>query len=525
MSRWASDGVSGHHGASRPGGAGGPDGRRRADGPGEAPCGSGPAPGDGTGHPGVPRPSGRSTAAGTPVRADGPLGHGSSSSAPGRRPLASPAAPARFAVVGTAGNRRVTMFADAVRAAGLPAPRVVPWADVLRDGGAEFAADELVRVDSPGEQPEVDLLLRGVADPTRVEGSARWYTGFTAALGTLRGGIRLADDADLAVLFDKRLCHGVLRAAGVPVPESPTSGPDGAAVRGWDDLRELMRTHRMPRVFVKLAHGSSASGVLAVETAGRGRVRATTSVETAPDGALHNSLRVRRYEDERRIARIVDALAPDGLHVERWVPKASQGGRAADLRIVVVAGRATHAVVRTSRSPMTNLHLGGARGDLDAVRRAAEAAGADWRHLTAAAERAAACFPRTLCVGVDVLPSVDWRRAFVAEVNAFGDLLPRLTGLPGSGAEGLDTYGAQVAAALRRYGGVRDAGAQDSGPRVRGAAGGRGSRGPGSRGSGADVPAAPSSPVRRALATAPPVPSGPGRPEEPAEALPVSPAP
>jgi hypothetical protein len=31
-------------------------------------------------------------------------------------------------------------------------------------------------------------------------------------------------------------------------------------------------------------------------------------------------------------------------------------------------------------------------------------------------------------------------------VNAFGDLLPRLTGLPGSPAEGLDTYQAQLAA-------------------------------------------------------------------------------
>lgn len=56
--------------------------------------------------------------------------------------------------------------------------------------------------------------------------------------------------------------------------------------------------------------------------------------------------------------------------------------------------------------------------------------------------------PRTLCVGVDLLPAVGWRRVAVGEVNAFGDLLPRLTGLPGGGAEGLDTYAAQVAAAL-----------------------------------------------------------------------------
>lgn len=356
----------------------------------------------------------------------------------------------RFAVVGNPENRRAALFADAVRAAGLPAPRMVPWERVLRSGGAEFAADETVRLDSPGENQEVDRLLRGAQDPTRVEGSALWYRRFVRAARGLRGGIRLDDTDELAVLFDKRRCHAVLAAADVPVPRSPTSGPDAAPVTGWDDVRAAMRDHRMPRLFVKLAHGSSASGVLAVESSAQGRIRATTSVELAADGRLFNSLKVRRYERERDIAAIVDALAPDGLHLERWLPKASQRGRAADLRVVVVAGRATHAVVRTSTSPLTNLHLGGSRGDLDAVRDGVEAAGGRWADVLAVCERAAACFPRTLCVGVDLLPAVGWRRFAVGEVNAFGDLLPRLTGLPGGGAEGLDTYAAQVAAVLRR---------------------------------------------------------------------------
>ncbi|MEV1067936.1 STM4014 family protein [Streptomyces sp. NPDC050263] len=356
----------------------------------------------------------------------------------------------RFAVVGNPENRRVALFRDAVRAAGLPDPRLVPWTTVLRDAGADFAADELVRIDSPGENTEVDRLLRGPGDPTRVEGSARWYAGFTAAVSGLRGGVRLDDPGELAVLFDKRKCHAVLDAAGVPVPVSPTSGPAGARVRGWDDVRALMREHGMHRLFVKPAHGSSASGVLAVE-AGGGRIRVTTSVELAPDGCLYNSLKVRRYESEADVAAIVDALAPDGLHLERWLPKASQEGRAADLRVVVVAGRATHAVVRTSRSPMTNLHLGGRRGDLDDVRRSFETAGVRWADVLGVCERAAACFPRTLCVGVDLLPAVGWRRVAIGEVNAFGDLLPRLTGLPDSGAEGLDTYAAQVAAVLRDF--------------------------------------------------------------------------
>lgn len=364
-------------------------------------------------------------------------------------------APPRLAVVGIPGNRRVGLFQDAVRAAGLPPARTVSWPAVLR-GEAEFHSGETVRIDSPGEDPEVDRLLRGGDDPTRVEGSARWYARFTSAVrevaeAAVRAGAVLLDDpGDIAVLFDKRLCHGVLDAAGVPVPDSPTSGPGGAPVRGWADVRELMAEHRMPRVFVKPAHGSSASGVIALETAGPGRVRAATSVERDEEGRLFNSLRVRRCTTEREVAVLVDALAPDGLHVERWLPKASQHGRVADLRVVVVGGRATHAVVRTSRSPMTNLHLGGARGDLDHVRAAVETAGGGWSAALAVCEEAAACFPDTLCVGVDLLPSTGWRRFAVGEVNAFGDLLPRLTGLPGSGAEGLDTYGAQIAAVLDR---------------------------------------------------------------------------
>ncbi|MFD3970041.1 STM4014 family protein [Streptomyces cyaneofuscatus] len=365
-----------------------------------------------------------------------------------------PKAP-RFAVVGNPENRRVAFFREAVRAAGLEPARVVSWLQVL-GGEAEFEPGETVRIDSPGEDAEVERLLRGVDDPTRVEGSARWYAGFLSAVGEVTraasaaGAEVLSSPGDLAALFDKRLCHALLEDAGVPVPASPTSGPQAAQVRGWSDVRALLREHRMPRAFVKLAHGSSASGVLAVETAGPGRVRASTSVERDAQGRLFNSLRVRRYTTEAEVGALVDALAPDGLHIERWLPKASQRGRAADLRIVVVGGRATHAVVRTSLSPMTNLHLGGARGDLDEVRAAVSAVGGCWREALAICERAAACFPGTLCVGVDLLPAAGWRRFAVGEVNAFGDLLPGLTGLPGSGAEGLDTYAAQVAAVLDR---------------------------------------------------------------------------
>ena len=81
-------------------------------------------------------------------------------------------------------------------------------------------------------------------------------------------------------------------------------------------------------------------------------------------------------------------------------------------------------MVRTGRSPLTNLHLGNARGDLDALR--AAAGPARWAAAMATCEQAAACFPRTLQVGVDLLFAAGWRRHAVGEVNAFGDLLPGL---------------------------------------------------------------------------------------------------
>ncbi|MER5636084.1 STM4014 family protein [Kitasatospora sp. NPDC002227] len=354
-------------------------------------------------------------------------------------------------VLGNPGHRRVALFAEAARAAGLPEPVVLPWLDVLR-GDVRLTPGTLVRIDSPGEDEAVDRLLRGPAlgagyAPTRVEGGAAWYRGVTGALERLAAQVRatpgaalLGDPAEIAVMFDKRATHRLLSSAGVPVPAAldQSAGP----VIGWPDLRERLSAAGLPRVFVKPAHGSSASGVLALEFGPHGQLQATTSVELV-GAELHNSLRVRRYRTEREIAAIVDRLAPDGLAVERWIPKASQGGRAADLRVVVIAGRATHAVVRTSRSPMTNLHLGGARGDLEL---AAEAAGEAWPELLDVCERAAACFPNSPMVGVDLLPATGWRSFHIGEVNAFGDLLPRLTGLPGGPAEGLDTYRAQLAA-------------------------------------------------------------------------------
>ncbi|MEU4571267.1 STM4014 family protein [Nonomuraea sp. NPDC023979] len=340
-----------------------------------------------------------------------------------------------FAVVGTPGDRRVTMFGAAVTAHGLAEPYVIPWRDVLAGRELRAPAKALLRIDSPGEDAEADALLRGPGDPARVGGGAAWYEAFTAGLARVAAvpGVRLLGDvAEIGVLFDKRRCHAVLEAAGVPVPP-------GFTASSYGELRELMAVRGWKRVFVKPAHGSSSSGVIAFQ-AHAGRVKAVTSAART-GGAYLNSLRVRTYEDEADVRRLVDFLAPDGLHVERWFPKASVGGRAFDLRVVTVAGKPTHAVVRSGRWPMTNLHLGGERGDLEPLR----ARTALWERVLDTCARAAACFPGTLSTGVDLMVGADWRTVAVAEVNAFGDLLPGLGDLAGHGR---DTYAEQVRAVL-----------------------------------------------------------------------------
>lgn len=351
----------------------------------------------------------------------------------------------RLAVIGTPGDRRVTLFAAAARAAGLGTPDVIAWRDVLSGAEVRLPPGALVRIDSPGADPETDALLRGPGDPARVGGGDLRYRRLLTALERIRRAVADTpgcalwnDPDDIAVMFDKRRCHARLDAAGVPVPPA-LPGP----VDGYATLRRRMREAGWSRVFVKPAHGSSASGVIALHAA-RDRVQAITSVAVDDEGGLYNSLRVRTYRDEPVVAAIVDALAPAGLHVERWFPKAVLDGRAIDLRVVVVAGRPTHAVVRASRTPMTNLHLGGERGDLDAVRDRLGENG--WRRAMEVCAKTAACFPRSPMAGVDLMIGTGWREFAVAEVNAFGDLLPGLTGLPGGGAEGMDTYAAQLAA-------------------------------------------------------------------------------
>ena len=99
-------------------------------------------------------------------------------------------------------------------------------------------------------------------------------------------------------------------------------------------------------------------------------------------------------------------------------------------------------LLRKSRHPITNLHLGGERADADALlsRMSAKAVAA----LDDTCRRVARALPGALQLGIDVAVATGLARHYVLEVNAFGDLLKGV-----ATRQGLDAYDVQLRAMER----------------------------------------------------------------------------
>jgi hypothetical protein len=233
---------------------------------------------------------------------------------------------------------------------------------------------------------------------------------------------------DVALAFDKTESLRALCAGTVPTPRMLPE------VVGWDALVAAMEISRMRRVFVKVRHGSAASGMVAIARNAEQWVAFTTAVLTS-DGELRATKRVRRVVDRIELAQLIDRLASLGLHCEEWLPKIGIGDRTVDLRLVMI-GNAFVPVLRTSRHPMTNLHLDGDRGSPEPlIRRIGDAA---WNSAIESASKAARCFPGLHTTGVDLAILADGRRHAVLEVNAFGDYIKDIA------VGGLDSHQIQV---------------------------------------------------------------------------------
>lgn len=375
----------------------------------------------------------------------------------------------RFALLANPENRRASFFAAACGRLGLPAPAVISWDSFLSGGPETLAATlrgcDALRIESPGENWQVERRLIALGaeacaaegihpsiaageaiglpdDRGRVRFGRQWYHGWCAALERVgeamaATGIPAMNPPEaIALMFDKAAAQAHLAATGVPIPR-PLGTPSG-----FDNLLAMMASARVSRLFLKPCHGSSGAGVVAFQRhANDGRMLAICPAEIVRDGAgarLYNSLRVTRFTTAADLRALIDAVCAERAHAEAWFPKAGFRGRAFDLRVVVIGGEARHCVARTSAGPITNLHLGNTRGDLDAIcRRMGDEA---WHEARRVCQLAARAFPRCAYAAIDLLVGTDFASFAVAEVNAFGDLLP------GIQSQGQDTYTAALAA-------------------------------------------------------------------------------
>lgn len=364
-------------------------------------------------------------------------------------------------VIGSSDDMRVELFQHALAQNGHPPAAIADYRDIIR-GDVHLAAmiqpGTLVRIESPGKSEEANqaLLALGADEPAEggdylrvdtalpqpkglIAASRQWYLGLRAFMRRVAEQLnespphRLMNHPDdILLMFDKRVCHAFLEVQGISVP------PALPCVHSFDELEAAMQARGVRRVFVKLAHGSSASGVVAYQTNGTEH-RATAAVEMAAEGGkvqLFNTRRVQTYTSHAEIARLVDTLCQHRVHVEQWIPKARMGDKIFDLRVVVIGGEPAHTLARLSHNPMTNLHLLNERRDRQTV---IEHMGKDnFARAMALCAQTMAHFPNSLYAGIDLLVAPGFRKHYVIEMNAFGDLLHDTL------FDGLDTYALEI---------------------------------------------------------------------------------
>ena len=272
----------------------------------------------------------------------------------------------KMLLVGNPENRRVTMFQDTLLKSGHSSAAVISYLDLLqrRTNLCDILTPGMdVRVESPGENFEVEreLLRLGFAD-AKAEGCVcidpatldtmhydhgrilchrQWYLGLTRFLRSLRNlpcRFMNAPD-DIHCMFDKTETHRRCQASSIPVPPSINS------VQSFDELITAMSMAGWDRVFIKLAYGSSASGVGALHRLKDGTMRLATTTEMVCDHEglkLYNSLKPRTYTNPNDIAKLIDEWCRHYVHVEKWLPKVGQDGYPCDLRIVMIGGEPAH---------------------------------------------------------------------------------------------------------------------------------------------------------------------------------------
>lgn len=371
--------------------------------------------------------------------------------------------PAHFVIIGEADSPRVQGFAAACDKSGGATCDIVSYLELfdridnLRN---KLQKHSIIRIESPGKNflVEKELLCLGFESAQdepyaklsmseiralsfnrgRILPSRQWYLGFNSLLIQLKEIARdqqnrfINQPDDIALMFDKIGCQSLFASESIPVAKQ--LGP----ISSFEDLLAKMKSQNCSRVFLKLAHGSSASGILAFRM-NDSRMQASSTVELAEvygETQLFNSRKLQVMTSRTEIERLVNELCKNRAFAEEWIVKANYKSSSCDLRIVTISGAMQHSVLRMSKGPFTNLHLLNQRADTSEFIK--KMGHEQWQSIANICTRTASLFSQSLYMGIDLLVASNFKRIAVAEVNAFGDQLKGVL------HNGVDTYTAEL---------------------------------------------------------------------------------
>ncbi len=230
----------------------------------------------------------------------------------------------------------------------------------------------------------------------------------------------LSSSSDMLAAMDKTSCLKLLQNNHIHSPYHLGS------VTSFDELVELAKQTGKFRLFVKLRFGFSAAGMMALAiNPSDSQVIAYTTAMMAPNQHLYATRKLQKLNRVNHIDQLIEKLAPMGLHIESWVPKAGVNDSTVDFRFISIQQEPIFSILRLSKSPITNLHLGNSRADPSLLKQHMQPK--DWLRLEETCTKVAKLFPSSFMLGIDVAVFNDLRQHAVLEVNPFGDFIKDVT--------------------------------------------------------------------------------------------------
>jgi hypothetical protein len=365
--------------------------------------------------------------------------------------------PAQWLIIGCADDPRICGFISSLRDKGALAQSLdylADWKEILP---IMLNPETCLRIESPaydlnvvrhmmvaGYDQAIETNYQGyradAIEQTKLEQGVflaphQFYFGFRAFLLELETLLKKHPVAsmmnhipDIVCVYDKQQCHQLLAEKQISVPTALYN------ISCFEALMLAMDRTGINELFIKPRYGSGASGIIALRRRADTLHAITTIEEDA--GIWFNTRKLQRLRGHKEIAPYIDKLARWGIHCEQWVPKLRINGWETDCRLLIVQGRADFAVLRKSRTPITNLHLLNQRSSISELHTILHRSA--WTKIEATITQIAEIFPKSFHLAVDLAVHSNRRDHFVLEINAFGDFIQNIS------YQGMNSYQWQI---------------------------------------------------------------------------------